>query len=129
MVTKNTDPEFGKRFDIAHNHSIHRDLTQIEIAKHLKVSQRRILAWRNGTKLPSIKKCRKIALLFEVCVEWLYTGRGPVAAVDHTPVLDLAYRLMALDKVKIDMIKFVIELLEKGTVKDIDIKNALSKLR
>lgn len=129
MIKRPHDPEFGRRFDIAHARSKHSDLPQTDIAKMLKVSQQCISMWKSGVRLPSISQGRRLAELFGVCVEWLYTGRGPITPVDTSPFTDLAYRFMELDQSKLSIMKFLLGMLEKDVVKDITtIQDALNKL-
>lgn len=49
--------------------------TQSEIAEMLKISQPSVSAWK--TSLPSLKHGLALAEKLNVCVEWIYTGRGP----------------------------------------------------
>lgn len=51
--------------------------TQGDIAKAMNVSQMTVSYWLRGMKVPPIQKGMQIAAKCKVCVEWLYTGKGP----------------------------------------------------
>ncbi len=66
--------------------------TQKELAKWLDYSQPMINYWLNGEKLPSMDTAIKIANKFDVCVEWLITGKGemrPGEGVNLQRVIDI----------------------------------------
>ena len=50
--------------------------TQIELSAWMGFSKSIISAWMRGEKIPSMDTALKIAALFDVCVEWLLTGKG-----------------------------------------------------
>lgn len=52
-------------------------LTDKELSKKLDKSNTTIWNWRNAIKLPSLDTAIDLANAFDVCVEWLLTGRGP----------------------------------------------------
>ena len=47
------------------------------IGDRFSVSQRGARKWLEGEGFPELGKCIEIANSFNVCVEWLLTGRGP----------------------------------------------------
>ena len=51
--------------------------TQIELSAWMGFSKSIISAWMRGEKIPSMDTALKIATMFDVCVEWLLTGKGP----------------------------------------------------
>ena len=50
--------------------------TQIELSAWMGFSKSIISAWMRGEKIPSMDTALKIADKFDVCVEWLVTGKG-----------------------------------------------------
>lgn len=81
-VQRNVDAEFGRRFTLAFNQSKVCDLSQKELSNRLNVTQQCVSQWRKTFQM------KKIALLFDISVEWLYTGRGPMRPIDPSPYLD-----------------------------------------
>ena len=51
--------------------------TQVDIAKAIKVSQMTVSYWIRGIKIPPIHTGVVVARKCGICVEWLYTGKGP----------------------------------------------------
>jgi DNA-binding XRE family transcriptional regulator len=73
--------EFGQRFtslvegmDVGHGKK-----TLKRVATLLKVSTTTVHDWMKGKKLPGMDSAIRLAMFFNVCVEWLLTGRGPKA--------------------------------------------------
>lgn len=68
-----------------------RALTQKELAKELGISQPMFSQMLSGDKLPSQAKAIEIAVFFDVCVEYLLSGRGPIhPGVAAEDMLDLS---------------------------------------
>lgn len=51
-------------------------MTQVELAAKVGVKQPSISGWANGAG-PRVRIALAVATQLGVCVEWLYTGRGP----------------------------------------------------
>lgn len=52
-------------------------LNQTQLGAHLGVSQGMAGRYLRGADKPKGRKLEEIAILFDVCQEWLLTGRGP----------------------------------------------------
>ena len=95
--------------------------TQKELAKWLDYSQPMINYWLNGEKLPSMETAIKIADKFDVCVEWLITGKGLMRPNDapelqnHINVSDLTDDQRAL--INQMMVQFTPKTIENNTNK------------
>lgn len=50
---------------------IERELTQSRLAKELNVSRYSITNWENGRTSPDIKSLKKLALYFDVTIDYL----------------------------------------------------------
>lgn len=70
---------FGRNFRRALAPTEYAKYTNDALGTVFAVSGATISNWRNGIKLPDIDHAVDIALKFNVCVEWLLTGRGPRA--------------------------------------------------
>lgn len=109
------DPEFGRRFKMAHLQSNLRDLNQGELGKHFGVSQQTVSNWANGIRIPQPVQCREICEAFGVNVEWIYTGRGD-RHPSADPMLRHAHALMDMDwKVK-DALNYILLMVEKEVI-------------
>lgn len=115
-VQRNVDAEFGRRFTLAFNQSKVCDLSQKELSNRLNVTQQCVSQWRKGERMPTTFQMKKIALLFDISVEWLYTGRGPMRPIDPSPYLDMAYRLMGMDQEQYQALMFAVGAMEKGAI-------------
>lgn len=51
--------------------------TQVFAAKIAEVKQPTVSDWNKPGKAPELDNALKLALALDVCIEWLYTGRGP----------------------------------------------------
>jgi DNA-binding XRE family transcriptional regulator len=58
---------------------------QIEMAKTLGVTQPSVHQWKVGRNYPDLDTIRKIGKLTNVCVEWLYSGLGPMRPGGDVP--------------------------------------------
>lgn len=68
--------EFAERFEsLLKERGWHR-LTDKELALKFGKSNTAIWNWRNAVKLPSLATAINLAIHFDVCVDWLLTGRG-----------------------------------------------------
>ena len=52
------------------------DSSQSAIARHVGIGQSAVARWASGGGYPTLDKCIRIALLTNVRIEWLLTGRG-----------------------------------------------------
>ena len=52
-------------------------LTQTAVAKTCRITQPSVQRWAVGSNLPTLKQAIRFCLKTGVCVEWLYTERGP----------------------------------------------------
>ncbi|MEI7841749.1 MAG: helix-turn-helix transcriptional regulator [Gallionellaceae bacterium] len=50
--------------------------SQADLSRRMFVSQPSVAAWESGRKAPHTKNLARLAMLLEVSVEWLTTGRG-----------------------------------------------------
>lgn len=50
--------------------------SQAAVARLIGIKQPSVHEWAYGG-LPTLDRCRDLAAKLDVCVEWLYTGRGP----------------------------------------------------
>jgi transcriptional regulator with XRE-family HTH domain len=87
-----TKQQFGDRLrHLWKSTAYTRALSQKELANKLALSQPMLSQMLSGEKLPSHEKAIEIAIFFNVCTEYLLSGRGPkhpgAAAED---VLDLS---------------------------------------
>ena len=69
-------PDFAARFRQACREA-QAPQTLEALGRWLGVSKAMAWNYRTGEKLPSMDKAIEIATKFNVCVEWLLTGRGP----------------------------------------------------
>lgn len=67
--------------------------TQVDIAKALKVSQMTVSYWIRGIKIPPIHTGVVVASKCGICVEWLYTGKGPKHPEPPSRVMATARKL------------------------------------
>lgn len=75
-------PDFAKRLDQIWKECSAAPKKQTPLAKWLGFAQPTINDWLNGKVLPSLDTAIKLANKFDVCVEWLVTGRGPKHPTD-----------------------------------------------
>ena len=78
MAKSDKDEAFSARFRQMVVQKGCGDLKLAPLAKKLGVSTTCAHFYMNGERLPAIDSARKIADLFDVCVEWLLTGKGPM---------------------------------------------------
>lgn len=84
--------EMGRRILMAFREARLGD-TQSEIARALKVSPMTVSYWIRGMKMPPIHTGVLLAKQCKVCVEWLYTGRGPMRPEPLPSHIEMASRL------------------------------------
>ena len=77
MNEKPLDHGFARRFAECLRDRGWHALRQIELAEKLRVSQGMAGRYVAGKDKPNGRKLEEMALLFDVCTEWLRTGRGP----------------------------------------------------
>lgn len=68
--------EFSKRFNELLAERGWDAIPDIELSKKLRRSNTTVWNWKNGIKLPSLDTAIDLAIFFDVCVDWLLTGRG-----------------------------------------------------
>jgi len=51
--------------------------TQTAVAKVCGITQPSVQRWAKGRNAPTLKQAIRFCLKTGVCVEWIYTGRGP----------------------------------------------------
>lgn len=76
-VAKIHNPGFWKRVVEALSGIGIDDNQQTAVAKLIGIKQPSVHEWEAGTSMPSISNVQKLATKTNVCVEWLYTSRGP----------------------------------------------------
>lgn len=119
------------------------DLSQLEAAKWLGVSQPTINSWLNGEAMPGMPKAIDICGKLECCVEYLLTGNGPKRFVvdmtdeKHIKILQaLKSAKAAIDydgseeakKHEDDLYKFAVDRAIGGDVTDSQLKAFLDVL-
>lgn len=67
--------------------------TQIHVAKVLGIEQPSVSDWNKPGGFPEVERAVKAALYANVCVEWLFTERGPQYPIPEDPT---AQRLWTL---------------------------------
>lgn len=88
-----TNEDFAKRFRLAVEHAGVED-TQAALGKLLGVSGVTVWSYRNGSKLPRMKKAAEIAKALGVNVNWLMTGQGDM--VDHSSASEAESELLRI---------------------------------
>ena len=83
------DTEFGLRFSRAWKNSKLADKNQSELAKEFDYSKQGINFIFNGHRYPHLSSGLKIAKEFDVCLDWLYTGREPMRPGNPDPYIKL----------------------------------------
>jgi len=68
--------EFTNRFRSACEHKFGPKPNQTELAKRFDVSQATVSEWWTAKKMPALEKLIHIAIVLDVALEWLGTGRG-----------------------------------------------------
>ncbi len=76
-MAKIHDPGFWRRAVEALKGVGVEDNYQTAAAKLIGIKQPSVAEWQAGTSMPSIANVTKLAVKTNVCVEWLYTNRGP----------------------------------------------------
>jgi DNA-binding XRE family transcriptional regulator len=77
MNTNMKYPDFARRLSQAWKECEEAPEKQTPLAKWLGFSQPTVNDWLNGKGLPSLDTAIRLAIKFNVCAEWLVTGRGP----------------------------------------------------
>ena len=91
--------DFYARLERALTRKLKERPTQTRIAKHLGLkSQGAVANWKAGPSLPEPRHMVELAKWAGVCVEWLWTGRGPMYpdAAEDDPFLQAAVSLLKL---------------------------------
>lgn len=78
MAKFNKDIEFSNRFRKLVADKGWGELNRIELGKKMGTSSTCATFYMNGDRLPAVDQARIISKLFNVCVEWLLTGQGPM---------------------------------------------------
>jgi len=107
------DREIGQRIHSAYINSGYFDKTFVEILPLLgDITQSAFSMYMSGERVPPMNRMVAIAKLFDVCVEWLYTGRGPRKPITR-PYDELADRMMKCSEKNLKVTRWVLGLLEK----------------
>lgn len=73
------------RIETALREAGHKSGFQTVAAKMVGIKQPSVAAWKAGTSTPDMDHIIILAEKLGVCVEWLYTGRGPKKPGDNLP--------------------------------------------
>ena len=87
--------------------------TQIELSAWMGFSKSIISAWMRGEKIPSMDTALKIAAMFDVCVEWLLTGKGQ-KKLDDSPNLRNVIDTTNLTPEQLQAVKLIIAQFEQS---------------
>lgn len=119
------DSEIGRRIYSAWNNSKYAHLPQQAILKMLGgITQSALSMYFSGERIPPVKRMIDIANLFDVSVEWLFTGRGPMKP-DPRPYDQLAEQFMNCSPDHRELLRWCIGLLERGYISAGDMKKAV----
>ncbi len=110
------DTQFGMRFRRAWKNSKLSDQNQTEIAKVFDYSKQGINFIVHGVRYPHLSSGLKMAKEFDVCMDWLYTGREPMRPGNPDPYLKIAHKLMPLVGTKLKLIDLFIGLVADGRI-------------
>ena len=77
--------EFSERLNRIWKECSDAPTNQTQLAKWLGFAQPTVNDWINGKGMPGIENAIKIAEKFNVCVEWLITGKGLKRTTDKQP--------------------------------------------
>lgn len=110
------DTDFGLRFRRAWRNSKLSDKNQSELAKEFDYSKQGINFIFNGHRYPHLSSGVKIAKEFDVCLDWLYTGREPMRPGNPDPYLKLASKLMPLTGLRMKLVDLFIGLVVDGRI-------------
>jgi DNA-binding XRE family transcriptional regulator len=80
-------PTFRQRLEIAAQEKFGREVRQVDIARMAGVKQPSVSLWNKKDGGPRLGIARQLAEKLDVCVEWLYTGRGPMRPPPDDPVM------------------------------------------
>lgn len=110
-MAEQEDSDFGYRFTTAIRESRFRDMTQSEIAKEFGVTQTTISTWRLGKKIPHAIDGIQICKRLNVCLEWLYTGRGSFrpSPEKNDPISELSRMIAHLRPSHIDIVMALVK--------------------
>lgn len=83
-------------------------VSQMGLAKKLKMSQGSIQRWVRGTGLPTLDTTVQLSEMTGCCVEWLLTGRGPERLLDPKSPLGeiLALFQSVTEEAQAEILKF-----------------------
>lgn len=76
---------FGNRLQRLIDESPYKGESQRRLGRRFDVSGPTVNEWLKGKKMPGIETAIRVALVLDVCVEYLLTGRGPKDPNAHTP--------------------------------------------
>jgi len=110
------DVVFVLRFRRAWKNSKRADKNQSELAKEFDYSKQGINFIFNGHRYPHLSSGLKIAKEFDVCLDWLYTGREPMRPGNPDPYIKLASKLMPLTGMKLKLMDLFIGLVVDGRI-------------
>ncbi len=75
------------------------DMTQAQLAEHLKVSSKTVSKWENGLGYPEITQFPALAELFGVTIDFLMTGERKGIAIAGNLITDLVKNIESFPKV------------------------------
>lgn len=108
MAKFNKDIEFSNRFRKLVADKGWSELNRIDLGKKIGTSSTCATFYMNGDRLPAIDQARIISKLFDVCVEWLLTGKGPMRPGEE--IADPLYKeLMSLTPEQRNVIELMIK--------------------
>lgn len=77
MDDERTLAEFSQRLNLAMDQAAwERRGRKARLARELDLSETGVTKWIDGKGLPSMDHAVRLAYILDVCVEWLFTGRG-----------------------------------------------------
>jgi transcriptional regulator with XRE-family HTH domain len=93
MIEKETALiKFSQRFQRLMNEKGWSKHTREQVGKKLGVTGPAVTYWWNGDRLPTMAQAITISIMFNCCVEWLLTGRGPMRPIpSEDDLLDLSF--------------------------------------
>lgn len=122
------DKDIGQRIYSAYLQSEYFNRSFVELLPLLgDITQSAFSMYLNGERVPPMNRMIAIAKLFEVSVEWLYTGRGP-RRPEPRPYDQLAERLMDCSKDHLDVTSWILGMLERKHVISEQIKKAVHSI-
>lgn len=122
------DREIGQRIYSAYLNSEYANRTFTELLTMLgDITQSAFSMYLSGDRVPPMNRMIAIAKLFDVTVEWLYTGRGPRKPITR-PYDELSDRLMKCSEKNLKVTSWILGLLEKEEYTAEQIRSAVNSI-